>query len=258
MKHILILFCLLICRFLNLTAQNSNDIQICWIDAPETVTDCHLTLKWGIKSKSQITDISIKQNGTNVKGINAVTNDGYDMKKSQVLILESGENVIEISVSTFTGSKKSSRTITFLKGDENHDDFVDHGNIDSVIVAAYGGDAKAQYLMAKAYLSGRNGLEKDLFESSLWFKKSAEHLYAPSQYEYAIALLEGRGILKNPTYAISWLVQSADDGYAEAQLRLGLCYEIGEGVSQNIDKAKELYRKCPLPEAKQRLMALEN
>ena len=47
------------------------------------------------------------------------------------------------------------------------------------------------------------------------------------------------------------------ENYAEAQLRLGLCYETGVGVNQNLEKAKEWYNKCPLPEAKQRLMALE-
>ena len=97
----------------------------------------------------------------------------------------------------------------------------------------------------------------DLFESSLWFKKSAEHNYSQSQFEYSVALMEGRGIRKNKEAAIYWLKLSTENNCAEAQLKLGLCYEKGDGVPQNIEKAKELYRKCPLAEAKQRLSTLE-
>lgn len=258
MKHILfLLFNFVSVSLMN--AQSSNDIQIRWIDTPIEVNDSHITLEWGIKSKSQIMNVSILLNGSAVKGINPVVNDGFDMKRSQVLKLEKGDNLIEIHVSTIDGSTKSSKTITLLTndGNDNHGDFGDYENVDSMIIAAYRGNCGAQYLLAKSYFNGTNGLEKDLFESSLWFKKSAEHHHALSQYEYAMALIDGHGILKNMSLAIYWLTQSANKDCAEAQLKLGLCYENGDGVEQNVKKAKELYRKCPLPEAKQRLMALE-
>ena len=263
MKSILLLF-LLYCINVHANVQVDDNIQIDWLNAPTTVNKSRVTLKWGINAHAQITDISISLNGVSVKGINAVSNDGYDMLKSQVLTLKRGENNVEIIVTTIQGSRKSSKSITFLggnDGDGNHDNFYnddsDYEDIDSMIAAAYGGEVKAQYLLAASYLHGTNGLGKDLFESSLWFKKSAESHYAPSQYEYAISLLEGRGILKNPPLAIHWLTLAAAENYAEAQLRLGLCFEAGVGVTQNIEKAKEWYHKCPLPEAKQRLMALK-
>ena len=236
-----------------------NDIIINWLDMNPTVKDKRITLKWGIKAKKQIIDISIFHNGVALKGLNAVENDGYDMKKSQLLILEKGENKVEIVVSTVKGKKRSSKKITLVDNIDNDNlyDYGDYACLDSLIYAAYGGDMKAQYLMAKFYLNGTNGLGKDLFESSLWFKKSAEKTYAPSQYEFSIALLEGRGILKNVPLGIHWLIQSATNNYAEAQLKLGLCYELGEGVEINIERAKEWYRKCPLSEAKQRLMVLD-
>ena len=242
-------------------AQNAEDIQISWIDTPESVNESLITVRWGIKSKSQIIDVIISLNGNSVKGINAVTNDGYDMRKSQVLTLQKGDNIVDIYVKTVTGSKKSSKTIKLIGNDNdnnhNDDDFGDYPSIDSLVVAAYQEDSKAQYLMGKSYLNGTNGFEKDLFESSLWFRISAELLYAPSQFEYSIALLEGRGIMRNQASGINWLILSANNNYSNAQLRLGLCYEKGEGVIQDVEKAKEWYRKCPLPEAKQRLVALE-
>lgn len=250
---------LVICTFGD--AQVAEGIQIKWIDTPEFVSENVITIKWGIKTKSQITDVAISLNGNSVKGINAVANDGFDMKKSQVLTLQKGDNNIEIIVKTIAGNKKSSKTIKLVSNEDNYhhneDDFGNYPNIDSIIVAAYQEDSKAQYLLGKSYLKGINGFEKDMFESTLWFKKSAELQYIPSMYEFSVALLEGRGIMKNQMQGINWLTQSALKEYAEAQFRLGLCYETGEGVKQDVEKAKDLYRKCPLPEAKQRLMALE-
>ena len=45
-------------------------------------------------------------------------------------------------------------------------------------------------------MDGRNNMRKDAFEGSLWFKKSAEAGFPPSMYEYAISLLDGRGIIE--------------------------------------------------------------
>lgn len=260
MKNLIFFWATLVtCAFSQ--AQVVEDIQINWLDTPETISESVITIKWGIKAKTQIIDVAVSLNGNAVKGINAVVNDGFDMKKSQVLTLQKGDNDVEISVKTTAGNKKSSKIIklTSNENNNNHNDnaFGDYPSIDSLVVAAYQEDPKAQYLMGKLYLKGTNGLEKDMFESSLWFRKSAELQYVPSMYEFSVALLDGRGIMKNQAQGINWLTQSAMKEYAEAQFRLGLCYETGEGVKQDVEKAKELYRKCPLPEAKQRLMALE-
>lgn len=260
MKKFIVFFAtLVICAFSQ--AQVVEEIQISWLDTPEIVSESVITVKWGIKAKSQITDVAISLNGNAVKGINAVANDGLDMKKSQVLTLQKGNNDVGIFVKTIAGNKKSSKIIKLISNEDNNnhneDDFGDYPSIDSLVVAAYQEDSKAQYLMGKSYLKGINGFEKDMFESSLWFRKSAELQYVPSMYEFSVALLEGRGIMKNQAQGINWLTQSAMKEYAEAQFRLGLCYETGEGVKQDVEKAKELYRECPLPEAKQRLMALE-
>lgn len=259
MKRILLVF-IYILATLSTSAQNdTNDIVIEWINVPEETHDPHITIKWGIKAKSQITDIVVFQNGISVKGINAVTNDGYDMRKSQVLKLFEGDNRIEIVVTSVNGTARSSKNIVLASHDNNHnyDDFGNYENIDSIIIAAYRGEEEAQYHLAQSYLHGKNGLGIDLFESSLWLKKSAEHNYSQSQFEYSVALMEGRGIKQNQEAAIYWLKLSAEKNCAEAQLKLGICYEKGDGVQQDIEKAKELYRKCPLAEAKQRLSALE-
>ena len=244
---------------MHLLAQPVDAIQINWIGTPSEVKESIVTLKWGIKASSQILDVQVSLNGQFIKGINAIENDGLDMVKSQVLKLNKGSNLVEITVSTTTGQKKSTKTIKLVSNvvNCNGDGLGEFESLDTLLYKAYDGNPKAQYLMANFYLNGTNGLHKDLFESSLWFKKSAEHSYAPSQYEYSVALMEGRGILKNVPLSIYWLTQSANSNYAEALLKLGICYEKGHGVVLDLEKAKELYRKCPLSEAKQRLSALE-
>ena len=260
MKRFLLVF-IYVLTTISMDAQNgTKDIVIEWMNVPGQTHYSYITVKWGIKSKSQITDIAIVQNGVSVKGINAVMNDGYDMRKTQVLKLSEGDNRIEIVVTSVNGTARSSRNIVLVSdnnNNNNNDDFGNFENIDSMIIAAYSGEEEAQYLLARSYLYGKNGLAIDLFESSLWFKKSAEHNYSQSQFEYSVALMEGRGIRKNKEAAIYWLKLSTENNCAEAQLKLGLCYEKGDGVPQNIEKAKELYRKCPLAEAKQRLNILE-
>ena len=99
MKSILLLF-LLYCINVHANVQVDDNIQIDWLNAPTTVNKSRVTLKWGINAHAQITDISISLNGVSVKGINAVSNDGYDMLKSQVLTLKKGENNVEIIVIT--------------------------------------------------------------------------------------------------------------------------------------------------------------
>lgn len=239
-------------------AQTDNDIQITWIDTQTEVAENLIKITWGIKASSQITDVVTSLNGIKTKGINAVTNDGYDMRKTQEFNLKDGENNIEIVVTTLKGNKMSTKNIFYKKRNDNDNPIVDNDFeefecLDSLMEYAHFGHSKAQYLLGKAYLNGINGLSKDVFESSLWFKKAAEKSYPPAEYQFSISLFEGRGIYKNVSKALSWLNAAVNDDYAEAQLKLGILYETGKYVGKDIEKAKDLYRKCPLKEAKERL-----
>ena len=258
----LIIFCFI--TLLSSFAQSNSNIKITWIDTPNEVSESVLTVKWGIKADSQIKDVNILLNGQQTKGINAVSNDGYDMKKSRVFNLTKGENKIEITVTTLTGSQKASKVIKYITNDNNNNnnnnvvvnDFGNFECLDSMLVAAYRSNPEAQYLLGKSYLNGKNGFEKDLLEAALWFKKSAENSCAPSQYEYSISLFEGRGIYKNIQSALTWLDASVKQEYPEALLKMGILYENGTFVKKDIEKAAQLYKKCRLKEAKERLNKL--
>lgn len=245
---------------------SAGDDPITWINLCDTVDAPRQTLKWGIKAGSQIKYVQIIVNGQIMKGINSVSNDGYDMVQSRVVNLQPQKNEVKIRVETAERTFVSTKTIYYLSKEEEEEDddvVIDdeeemEDDMNELLEAAYDHDPKAQYTLGLYYLNGSHGLERDLFESSLWFKKSAEQGYPDSQYEFAVALLEARGILRNKSLAVSWLMKAAEKKHAKAQYRLGLCYETGVGVKQNLEKAKELYRSCPLQEAKKRLSALNN
>lgn len=258
MARLFLIIILVVCGNLSSYSQNDQAIEITWLNAPSETQDNLLTLKWGIKAKSQITNVIISVNDVTLKGINAISNDGYDMVKSQTVNLKEGNNKVEIVVSTESSKKESNRTIVYKASDEENEDNEDFDvDVDVVVRQAYESDSVAQYVLGKMYMDGRNNMKKDAFEGSLWFKKSAEAGFPPSMFEYAISLLDGRGIIKNIPIGIEYMTTAGDNGFEPALLIMGMFYEEGNFVEKDIEKAKQLYRKCSLPEAKRRLETLE-
>ena len=43
---------------------------------------------------------------------------------------------------------------------------------------------------------------------------------------------------------MKWHHKAAEQGHAEAQYNLGICYENGKGVEQDYEKAEEWYREA--------------
>lgn len=74
---------------------------------------------------------------------------------------------------------------------------------------------------------------------SLWKRIALEHNYIGRCYYY------GQGFPK-PDFqqAAMWLEKAANQDYDDAQYQLGLCYEKGQGVKQNPEKAREWYEKA--------------
>lgn len=125
------------------------------------------------------------------------------------------------------------------------------------------------------------GVEKDLAMAAYWFTKAAqqgnedaiknlERLHdfagvvpadavidsiaadegADEVVQYTAEELCGFGVAEyshgNYDEAVGWLRQPADDGYAEAQSWLGVCYYEGKGVTQDYAEAAKWYRKAAM------------
>ena len=81
---------------------------------------------------------------------------------------------------------------------------------------------------------------KTIFKS---FFEQAEHGDAEAQLRLGYCYEKGNGVEQNYEKAIECYTKSVEQGNAVAQLRLGYCYEKGYGVEQNYEKAIEWYTK---------------
>ena len=81
-------------------------------------------------------------------------------------------------------------------------------------------------------------------ESVKWYRKDAEQGVAEAQFNLGVCYYEGNGVSRNYLEAVKWYRKAGEQDYAKAQFNLGLCYELGNGVSQNYLEAVKWYRKA--------------
>ena len=77
------------------------------------------------------------------------------------------------------------------------------------------------------------------------FKELAENGNRQAQYYLGNYYYWGYGeIVQNYELAVQWWEKSAEQGLCDAQYNLGVCYDIGRGVSKDVGKAVEWYLKA--------------
>ena len=79
------------------------------------------------------------------------------------------------------------------------------------IKKAEAGDAEAQFEVGKAYDLGE-GVEKDLAQAAVWYKKSASQGNMKAQNNLGLAYKNGEGVEKDLNEATKWLKKSAEQG----------------------------------------------
>ena len=105
-------------------------------------------------------------------------------------------------------------------------------------------NSKAQFKIGKMYYDGGWKIEQDYKEAIKWWTKSSEQGYAEAQFYLAICFNYGLGIAEDATQAVYWYEKAAEQGLAEAQTNLSFCYDEGYGVNRNIEKAVYWYKKA--------------
>ena len=106
------------------------------------------------------------------------------------------------------------------------------------------GDCSAQYSLAISYYQGRGGVAKDYSEAVKWYRKAAEQGLADAQRNLGLCYINGKGVPENQTEAVKWYRKAAEQGLANAQLNLGFCYHDGEGVRKDYEEAVKWFRKA--------------
>ena len=106
--------------------------------------------------------------------------------------------------------------------------------------------APAQNMMGYCYQHGW-GVQQNFFEAVKWYHAAAEQKYAEAQYHLGGCYLNGdflQGVEKDLPKAVTWYRRAADQNHAYAQFALGYRYYVGEGVEQNYEEAAKWYRKA--------------
>lgn len=86
--------------------------------------------------------------------------------------------------------------------------------------------------------------EGNYTEAVKWYRKPADQGYAIAQYRLGLCYANGWGVGKDRVEAVKWWRKSAEQGYADAQLKMGICYYDGNGVANNYAEAVKWFRKA--------------
>jgi uncharacterized protein len=108
-------------------------------------------------------------------------------------------------------------------------------NIPAVSSEAESGNPRAQLELGQAYSESKDPEKLSL--SAYWFEKAAEQGSADAELRLAQAYGAGAGVTRDDKSAWHWIEKAADDGQGEAQLLLGLYYRDGRLVERDHKKA---------------------
>jgi len=86
--------------------------------------------------------------------------------------------------------------------------------------------------------------EKDYQTAITWYRKAAEQGYARAQVSLGVMYDIGLGVKKDYVQAVAWYRKAAEQGYAAAQYNLGVMYDHGLGVKKDYVQAVTWYRKA--------------
>jgi TPR repeat protein len=158
------------------------------------------------------------------------------------------------------------------------------GNIATIRLQAKKGQASAQYNLGRMY-ELEIKVPVDKAKALAWYKKSADQGYADAQYRLAISMLYGNSAERNERSGRKWLSLAANNGHqtaqnllanmanledfgagnslaltwyldraiagnAEAALSLGKIFEHGWGISSDLHEATKWYKRAQMLGAK--------
>ena len=101
---------------------------------------------------------------------------------------------------------------------------------------AEGGDAEAQFQLARAYEEGK-GLAQDDALAAEWYRKAAEQGNAKAENSLGVMYALGRGVSRDKEEALRWYRKAAKKGLPEADFNVAVCYYNGDGMVLDLERA---------------------
>jgi TPR repeat protein len=110
--------------------------------------------------------------------------------------------------------------------------------------AAAQNDAEAEYRLGVRFVTGDDGLPKDVAQGLELMTKAGEQGYVRSFSVIGDIYRRGADVPKDLGQAAAWYHKAADLGYPLAQLSLAVAYDSGSGVPKDIKQARYWFRKA--------------
>lgn len=82
-------------------------------------------------------------------------------------------------------------------------------------------------------LARGEGVTQDDNEAVKWFHRAAQQGYREAQYRLGERYEYGTGVPEDHAEAVKWFRKAAEQGYHEAKYRLGVMFRDGQGVLQD-------------------------
>ncbi|MFU8876928.1 MAG: tetratricopeptide repeat protein [Wenzhouxiangellaceae bacterium] len=113
-------------------------------------------------------------------------------------------------------------------------------SIEAMIAAANQGDVDAQYNLAVRLETG-DGVVSQPSEAVRWYRLAAEAGDVDAQYNLGVLTGRGYGTAQDDAAAVQWFLRAAEQGDAQAQLVLGFRYREGVGVAADEEAAAQWF-----------------
>lgn len=107
---------------------------------------------------------------------------------------------------------------------------------------AEAGDAKAQFMLGKAYAAG-NGVSRDADKADTWFRKAVRS----GRYQHSDVgglYAEGKGVARDTPRGLRWYEDGARGGDTYSLHSLGMLYQYGSGVPVDYAKAFDYHTRA--------------
>lgn len=111
-------------------------------------------------------------------------------------------------------------------------------------VIAKKGDIEAQYVLATLMENTLRNVGPQPSKAIHWLGEAANQGHAKAQFKLGMYYLKGQGITRNPQTAFKWFSKAAEKNVAGAQFNLAMMYEKGDGVAPSMKKALQWYESA--------------
>lgn len=109
--------------------------------------------------------------------------------------------------------------------------------------AAEEGDGLSQLILADKLFFGE-GVAQNIYEAASWYREAANQGLAEAQNKIGYCYEKALGVHKDDRLSAAWYRKAAEQENIEGQLNLALCYEEGRGVDKDPVKAAQWRRKA--------------